>query len=160
MEIKIKEEKNIRRNNTPPPRPNPAMKRLEPLIGTWDISGHANCDEGEIYGRTHFEWIVGGFFLVQRFWMNFLGQKLQGIEVIGYDTSTKTFKSTVFSNNGINGPYYWDVQENIVSHWTEDSHFRGVLNDEGTTLTGGWKPDKGKESAINIAYEAMMTRVD
>jgi hypothetical protein len=160
METKVKEEKNIQKNNAPPPRPHAAMKRLDPLIGTWDIAGHANGAEGEIYGRTNFEWIVSGFFMVQRFWMNFMGQKVQGIEVIGYDPTTKTFKSTVYSNSGINGPYYWDVKENVISHWTEGSQFRGQLNADGNILSGGWKPDKGKESETNIAYEATMTRVE
>src|SRR6478752_6534376 len=44
-----------------PPTPNPELKRLERLVGTWKVFGP------EIDGQVTFEWLDGGFFLVQRF---------------------------------------------------------------------------------------------
>lgn len=35
------------------------LQRLGRLVGTWDVSGGAT-------GRTSFEWMDGGHFLVQR----------------------------------------------------------------------------------------------
>ena len=42
-----------------PPRPNPDLRNLgERLVGTWEVSGGAQ-------GRVTFEWMEGGFFLIQ-----------------------------------------------------------------------------------------------
>ena len=40
------------------PKPNPDLKALDRLIGTWKQSG-------ELDGETTFEWAEGGFFLIQ-----------------------------------------------------------------------------------------------
>ena len=39
-----------------PKTPNPALKKLEPLIGTWKVSG-PDSD-----GEWRYEWMEGGFF--------------------------------------------------------------------------------------------------
>jgi hypothetical protein len=42
-----------------PPEPSPDLKNLERLVGTWELSGG-------VQGRVTFEWMEGGFFLLQR----------------------------------------------------------------------------------------------
>jgi hypothetical protein len=43
-----------------PPEPSPDLKRLgDRLVGTWEVTGGAQ-------GRVTFEWMEGGFFLIQR----------------------------------------------------------------------------------------------
>jgi hypothetical protein len=80
-------------NNAQPmqmPTPDPALKRLEKLVGTWDITGHTlDSEDDNISGRTTFEWLPGRFFLQQRIEMNFIGFKIQSLELIGYDPSTQ-----------------------------------------------------------------------
>ena len=46
-----------------PPQPNAALKKLEKLIGTWEVSGGAQ-------GRVTYEWMEGGFFLIQHVDLN------------------------------------------------------------------------------------------
>ena len=41
------------------PKPNPDMKSLERLVGTWKQSGG-------ISGEITYQWMEGGFFLIQR----------------------------------------------------------------------------------------------
>src|SRR3712207_7861353 len=41
-----------------PPQPSPDLKNLDRLVGTWEMSG-------EVGGRVTFEWMEGGFFLIQ-----------------------------------------------------------------------------------------------
>ena len=56
------------------PTPDPALKRLDKLGGSWTMKGRTlDSDEDNIAGRTTFEWLPGGFFLQQRFEMNFAG---------------------------------------------------------------------------------------
>jgi hypothetical protein len=47
-----------------------------------------DSDEDNILGRTTFEWLPGGFFLQQRFEMNFADVELQSLELVGYDPET------------------------------------------------------------------------
>jgi hypothetical protein len=50
-----------------PPRPDPALKRLERFVGTWDMKGRTLGSEVDnVSGRITFEWLPGGFFLQQR----------------------------------------------------------------------------------------------
>jgi hypothetical protein len=48
------------------PQPDPALKRLEPFLGTWKLEGHqVGSTENNIKGATSFRWLPGGFFLEQ-----------------------------------------------------------------------------------------------
>jgi hypothetical protein len=60
------------------PTPNPDLKSLDRLVGTWEVSGGAQ-------GRVTYEWMEGGFFLLQRVDLEQYGMKLKGIEIIGHE---------------------------------------------------------------------------
>ncbi len=48
-----------------PSKPNPALKRLDALVGEWDIEVSLPLDQFTIvHGRTSFDWLEGGAFLV------------------------------------------------------------------------------------------------
>ena len=64
--------------NQQPPQPNPDLKNLEILVGSWEMSG-------EVHGRVTFEWMEGGFFLIQHVDLEQYGQKIKDIEIIGYE---------------------------------------------------------------------------
>ena len=61
-----------------PPGPNPDLKGLDRLVGTWEMSGGAQ-------GKVSFEWIEGGFFLIQRVDLEQYGQRIKGLEIIGHE---------------------------------------------------------------------------
>src|SRR2546425_1228157 len=117
----------------PMPTPDPALRRLEKLVGTWRITGRTlDSQDDNISGRVTIEWLPGGFFLQQRGEMDFMGFKMQSLELIGYDPSTKAFSSYVYSNmGGVPLPYQWDVQGDIVTHWTEGSKYTGTFSEDG-----------------------------
>lgn len=54
------------------PVPNPQIKSLDQLVGTWNVSG------SDIAGTTRYEWLEGGFFLVQHFDFIHSGRKVRG----------------------------------------------------------------------------------
>jgi len=144
------------------PAPNPALGRLELLVGRWEIKGRTlDSKDDNITGRVSIEWLPGGFFLQQRGEMEFMGFKVQSLEVVGYDPATKAFTSTVYSNMaGVPAAYWWDVQGNIVTHWTAGSKYTGTFSEDGSILSGGWRPEEGKEGPENAAYDAIMIRVE
>ena len=144
-----------------PPKPDPALKRLEKLVGTWSIKGRTlDSKEDNISGQTTFEWLPGGFFLQQRIEMNFMGMKIHSLELIGYDPATQAFSSSVYSNMwGSAIPYQWDLQDNILKISMEGAKFRGTFSEDGNTFSGGWRPDEGKEGPGNVAYDVVGSRL-
>jgi len=144
-----------------PPKPDPALKRLEKLVGTWSIKGRTlDSKEDNISGQTTFEWLPGGFFLQQRIEMNFMGMKIHSLELIGYDPSSQAFSSSVYSNMwGSAIPYQWDLQDNILKISMEGAKFRGTFSEDGNTFSGGWRPDEGKEGPGNVAYDVVGSRL-
>lgn len=42
------------------PEPNPALKALEVMVGVWELKGRDFTTNGEIRGRSAFEWLEGG----------------------------------------------------------------------------------------------------
>ena len=94
------------------PQPDPALRRLDRLVGTWAMEGNlVGSDEHNIRGETTFRWLPGGFFLEQRARIDFVGQQIDALELIGYDPETDTFPSTVFSGFSPTPlPYRWDVR--------------------------------------------------
>jgi hypothetical protein len=48
------------------------------LVGTWRVSGGA-------IGQVTYEWLDGGFFLVQRVDLEPGGERMIGLEVIGHE---------------------------------------------------------------------------
>jgi hypothetical protein len=81
------------------PQPDPALRRLDRLVGRSSMEGHlVGSDEKNIRGETTFRWLPGGFFLEQRAHIDFMGLQIDSLELIGYDPETDTFPSTVYSN--------------------------------------------------------------
>ena len=145
-----------------PPRPNPALGRLEVMVGTWELKGRESGAEGEIHGRPTFEWMEGGFYLVQHVEIDYIGHRIAGTEYIGYDEENDNLKSYFFSNEGP-GPfggvaleYVWEVGEDTFTIWGgfvgSPASFKGRFSDGRNTITGRWDWPGG-------GYEATMTRV-
>lgn len=144
------------------PTPHPALRALEPLVGTWVLKGHlTGNDEGTITGRTTFAWLPGGFFLQQDATISFLGNVIQSREIIGYDPQTQSLESLVYSNLApVPWPYHWAVDGGnltiTVNYGLLDATFTGSLDD----FSGRWEPNPGADPTANIAYEIVSERAD
>lgn len=146
-----------------PPRPDPALKRLERFVGTWEVPGRTlGAGHDDVSGRFTFEWLPGGFFLQQRTELNFAGFDVKGLEVIGYDPATGKSPSTVYSSMaGIPVPYEYDVQGDQVTIRTElngGATYTGSFGPDGDSGSGSWRPDEGAGPG-NVAYDITVTRV-
>jgi hypothetical protein len=160
---------NVANNDGEPPsaqlvvaQPDPALKRLERLVGNWTITGRTlDSEVDNIHGSVSIQWLPGAFFLEQRGELRFMGLKVLSLEIVGYDPSTGFFSSHVYSNmDEAPGRYYWDVVGNVVTHWTEAAAYTGTFSEDGKIISGGWRPKEGLASGGNAAYDATMTRVD
>jgi hypothetical protein len=147
------------------PAPDPELKRLDRFVGTWNMQGHlVGSDETTITGRATYRWLPGGFFLAQTIELDFMGLKIESLELIGYDPETGTFPSTVFSNMSPQPlPYRWEVDGDTVrisvSYGPLDATFTGAFSEDGQRFEGGWRPNAGADEAVNVAYDISGRRV-
>ena len=140
------------------PQPHPALRRLDRFIGSWSMGGHlVGSDETTIHGQASFRWLPGGLFLEQHVELDFLGLRIESLELIGYDPETDTFPSTVYSNlSPMPLPYRWDVRGDSVSITVSypplDATFTGSWREDGT-FSGGWRPNPGADQTVNVPYD-------
>lgn len=140
-------------------KPDAALKHLNNLIGTWDIVGRTmDSKVDNVKGRAKIEWILDGNFLQQTGLIEMPDMEVNGIEIVGYDSLTGIFPSLVYGNMGsVAIPYYWQIENNTVTHWTKGSKYIGHFSEDKKTLKGGWRPDEEGKSE-GIAYDATMTK--
>ena len=145
-----------------PPQPNPVLNSLNVMVGTWELKGRESGPVGEIHGRPTFEWMEGGFYLVQHVDIDYIGRQITGAEYIGYDAANQHLKSYFFSNEGP-GPfggvaleYVWEVGAGTLTIWGgfvgSPAHFKGTFSEDGNTISGHWEWPGG-------GYQATMTRL-
>lgn len=134
-----------------PPQPNPALRSLDRLVGTWNVSGP------DIHGQVTFEWMEGGFFLVQHVDLEHGGNKIKGTEYIGYDEESKVLRTHYFDSAGSILEYTYELHDDTLTIWFGEkgspAKLEGKFSDDGDTNTGGWTWPGG-------GYESTMTRVE
>jgi hypothetical protein len=147
-----------------PPKPDPALRRLDLLVGRWSIKGSTlDSKVDNVSAQATFEWLPGKFFLKQNFEADFAGMKIQSLEIIGYDRESDTFPSTVYSSLiGVPIPYRYDVRGKDVTITTDlagGAKMMGKISEDGNSFSGGWRPNPGREGSGNVAYDFIGTRI-
>lgn len=135
------------------PKPNPDLKGLERLIGTWKQSG-------EVDGEITYEWAEDGFFLIQRVDLMQYGNRIKGIEIIGHEAPfgaepSPEIKSRFYSFlDGMTLDYVYEMDGDILTIWGGEkgspAYYKGTFSQDGNTLTGGWTyPGGGGYQAVS-----------
>lgn len=151
--------------NTEMPTPHPALKALDKFVGKWNMSGHlVGADEEVLKGEATFEWLEGGFFLKQQVKMTFMGMPINSTELVGYDPETDGLKSFVYSNmSPVPLPYFWKTDgDNIeisVSYGPLDATMKAKFSEDGESYSGGWRPNPGADTNINVPYDISGKRI-
>lgn len=137
------------------PKPNPDLKSLDRLIGTWKQSG-------EVDGEITYEWAEGGFFLIQHVDMIQYGNPIKGVEIIGHELPfgsepSEDVKSRFYSFlDGMTLDYVYEMEGDNLTIWGGEkgspAYYKGTFSEDGNTLKGGWVYPGG-------GYEAVSTRV-
>lgn len=135
--------------------PNPDLQTLNPLVGTWKVGG-------ELEGTTTYEWLEGGYFLVQRY--NFVhdGRPVVGVEYIGHEQPfgaepSADLKSRIYDNEGNTFEYVYELQDGVLTIWAggrgSPAYYQGTFSADFNSVMGAWVyPDGG-------GYTSNMTRV-
>lgn len=150
-------------NSAPPTStPNPALRRLDRLVGKWTMTGRSIGSENDNFaGTASFEWLPGGHFLQNTGEIEAQGFKFWSAEIIGYDEPNDNFVSTVYSSmGGVAHTYHWDFQGNTLTHWEDTSKYTGTISPDGKIIVGGWRPLEGHATTPGNNYNATMIRVE
>ena len=134
----------------PAPKPHARLRTLDRLVGSWKLSGP------EMQGEVTFEWLAGGFFLVQHGTIEIWGRKIIFVEYIGCDAKSGTLVSHLFDNFGDLFTYVWEIDEDDLTIWfgrkDSDNHFNGKFTNNGDSYSGAWQWPGG-------GYQTTATRV-
>lgn len=137
------------------PQPNPDLKSLDRLVGTWQVTGGAQ-------GQVRYEWMEGGFFLIQHVDLDHDGRKIKGMEIIGHvlpfgGEPSADIKSRYYDNMGSVFDYVYEMEGDALTIWGGEkgspAYYRGEFSNDGNTLTGGWVYPGGG------GYETITTRI-
>jgi Protein of unknown function (DUF1579) len=154
------------------PVPNPALKRLDRLVGVWRMKGRPlGAGEDSITGIATFKWLhkeddaATGFYLQQDMELDYAGMPIHSHELIGFNPKTQAFASLVFSNMASEPwPYEWDVQGDTwtiaIRHEPMNAAFKAEFSADGNSFAGGWRPGPGADEKINAPYDVRGERID
>jgi hypothetical protein len=138
-----------------PPTPSPDLQALGRLVGTWTISGGAQ-------GTATYEWMEGGFFLLQHVDLEQGELKVKGMEVIGHDRPfgaepSADIRSRFYDNTGNTLDHVYELEGDTLTIWGGEkgspAYYRGRFSEDGDTLAGAWVYPGGG------GYESTSTRV-
>jgi hypothetical protein len=126
------------------------------LLGTWRVSGGAE-------GTVRYEWMEGGFFLIQHVELEQYGQQTKGIEVIGHlrpfgQPPSHDIHSRFYDSLGNTLDYVYELDGDTLTIWGGEkgspAYYRGTISPDGNTQTGEWVYPGGG------GYQSTATRID
>ncbi len=123
--------------------PNPALKPFAILIGDWNTTGtHPLVPDTILHGRSTFEWIENGAFLVTRSEIDQPGFPA-GLAIIGSDDALAQFFMLYFDERGVSRKLDVSLQDNL---WTMSrtapgfsQRFTASIVDEGNSILATWE---------------------
>jgi hypothetical protein len=122
-------------------------------VGTWKVSGEAE-------GETSWEWMEGGFFLIQRGWTRREETEQKYLQVIGDDRipdsePADAITGRLYTSNGDTLNYVCELEGDTMTIWMGEkgspADYTGTFSADRNTIEGEWEwPDGG--------YKETMTR--
>jgi hypothetical protein len=134
--------------------PSAAVRDLDRLVGRWHVTGGAE-------GTAVYEWLEGGFFLLQRVDLVQFGRTVRGLEIIGQERPFgqepgEDIRSRFYDNHGNTLDYVYELEGDVLTIWGgqkgSPAYYRGRFGADGDTLTGQWVYPGGG------GYRSTMTR--
>lgn len=123
------------------PAPNPDLKSLGRLVGLWQLTGEAQ-------GQVKFEWMDGGFFLLQHVDLDQNGYHTKGIEIIGHERlfgaeeESPDIKSRYYDSAGNTLDYVYEMNGNTLTIWGGEkgspAFCTARFSADGDTMSGAW----------------------
>jgi hypothetical protein len=138
-----------------PTAPSDAVRALDRLVGTWTLAGGAT-------GTITYEWMPGGWFLLQRVELDQYGMHVRGMEVIGQlrpfgEAPSPDVHSRFYDDAGNTLDYVYEIAGDTLHIWAGErgspAFFTGTFRDGDRVVDGDWVYPGGG------GYSSTMTRV-
>ena len=121
------------------------MQELEPLVGEWatEVRMPPGGGSGDrVRGRTTFEWLEGGGYLIQRAVMDDPAFP-RGVMVIGPAVGRGRIVQHYFDSRGVARVYDISLEDGVLSLSRDDEDFAqrytGQISADGATIEGAWE---------------------
>jgi hypothetical protein len=118
------------------------MQAFEMLVGEWAIEIRLPGHDGVIGGRTTFEWLEGGGYLIQRSVADD-PRFPRGVMVVGPAVGGGRIVQHYFDSRGIARIYDVSFEQGVLRLWRDDEDFpqryAGRLSADGRTVDGAWE---------------------
>ena len=135
-------------------KPNPALAPFSVLVGAWTTVGtHPLVPGTTFHGRTTFEWLAGGAFLIMRSQID-EPEIPSGIAVFGTDDTTGECTMLYFDERGVSRRYEVSLRDDVWAWWRNtpefSQRFTGAIDADGRTIVSrgelsrdgaAWEPD-------------------
>jgi hypothetical protein len=120
-----------------------ALRKLEPLIGEWDlVASPPGGDPWPGGGRSTFEWHPSGAHLVQRTVIE-LPEAPDSISIIGCDAANGTYFQLYSDERGVSRVYEMGIDDAEWKLWRIGEpfaqRFTATFSDDGKTMLGRWE---------------------
>jgi hypothetical protein len=127
-----------------------SLEHLDVLVGGWEMEAafgagyfgpgtQAMTARG---GRTVFEWLAGGFFLLQRFTVENPAAP-SGLAVIAASGDTDAFTQHYYDSRGVARVYQMTLRDGTWTIWREAPGFcqryTGRISADGAAIRGAWE---------------------
>ena len=118
------------------------LGRLDVLVGAWEMEAVFPSEPPvRLLGRTTFEWLEGGFFLIQR-WAVEHPDVPDGVAIISTAT-VETFSQSYFDSRGVHRTYEMSLNDGVWRLWRDSpdfaQRFTGRLSKDSGTFEGAWE---------------------
>lgn len=123
------------------PTPAEDLRFFDHLIGTWDMTGEAT-------GTIRFEWMDGGFFILQHVDLSQAGQHVVGVEVIGHlrpfgEEPDPEVRSRFYDSMGNTLEYLYEpTGERTLTIWGGEkgspAYAETTVSEDGNTIHARW----------------------
>ena len=120
-----------------------ALKKLEPLVGTWSLEAIPPSGEpwpGE--ARATFEWHDSGAHLVER-WTVDMPEAPDGTAMIGCDAAKGTYYQLYSDDRGVCRVYEMSIDAREWKLWRDGEpfaqRFSGRFEDDAESIAGRWE---------------------
>lgn len=110
------------------------------LIGTWEV-------EGDVTGRTSYEWLPGGFFIIERVSLIQRGHPFEGVAVIGQARGWRGAPSPdvvarFYDSEGNSIDAVYELLGTNLTIWIEergsDTVYQAQFDNDWTMRRGRW----------------------
>ncbi|WP_236600948.1 hypothetical protein [Ktedonobacter sp. SOSP1-85] len=133
-------------------QPNPALEPFKVFVGQWQtIGSHPYLPGIPLHGRTTFDWLAGGAFLIMHTEIDHPSFP-DGVAIFGSDDVAKTYFQLSFDERGVSRKYDVTMTGNQLKWWRDEPSFSQrctmTIEDNGNKMES-----QGEMSREGAAWE-------